>query len=122
LAGLVTVIIGVMALLGYNPETLLCSSAIVAGAGLLATGVSLIQWTPASGRKGRGDGDGRERAFFRSGGGAELSAGIGSGILGVMGLVLGSPVMFTLVAMLVAGAGLFFSGTAISAKVFRAPP
>lgn len=117
LAGGAGVVLGVLGLLGVATATLIPIAIIVFGGALLLGSSATADLSSLA------DPYGNERfAHFTrqatvAASGAQVLLGIASIVLGIIALVGIDPVTVTLVALLVLGASVFFSGTAVSSRM-----
>jgi hypothetical protein len=118
IAGAGAVVLGILALLGRNPITLLAASAITIGAGLLMAGGSMarlesrLRWEVARRSSGK-----MEDVVYASSG-SELIVGVGAIILGILALTGIDPLTLALVAVLSIGASLLMSGSSMASRLF----
>jgi hypothetical protein len=118
-AGVAALVLGILALLGLSPMTLLAISAIAAGAGLLmASGSmarleSLVRWETVH------DTESRMRDTIYAASGSEVLIGVGAIVLGILALTGHDPLTLVLVALLSIGASLLVSGSTIAGRFFR---
>jgi hypothetical protein len=117
LAGGAGVVLGILGLLGIGTAVLIPIAVIVfGGALLLGSGASVDLGTlTTSDAYGRFAHISRQATAAASG--AQVLIGIAAIILGILALVGIEPVPVTLVALLVLGASVLFSGTAISSRM-----
>lgn len=110
LGGVAGIVLGVLALLGVAPVTLLCVAAIALGCGLLLGGpgeVELERLAPADRPRPR------MTQALRASAGVMGVAGAVSAVLGILALIgVGPSLTMALVAMLVLGCGLVLGGAA----------
>lgn len=117
-AGAAAVVLGILALLGRDPITLLAASAITVGAGLLMAGGSMarlesrMRWEVARHSERR-----MEDVVYASSG-SELIVGVGAIILGILALTGIDPLTLSLVAVLSIGASLLMSGSSSASRLF----
>ena len=117
-AGVAALVLGILALLGLSPLTLLAISAIAAGAGLLmASGSmarleSLVRWETAH------DMESKMRDTVYAASGSEVLIGVGAIVLGILALTGHDPLTLVLVALLSIGASLLMSGSTIAGRFF----
>jgi hypothetical protein len=117
LAGGAGVVLGVLGLLGIGTGTLIPIALIVFGGALLlgsGTTVDLGTLTP-SGPEGRFAHVARQATVAASG--AQVLVGLAAIVLGILALVGVEPLPVTLVGLLVLGASVLFSGTALSSRM-----
>jgi hypothetical protein len=119
LGGLVGVVLGVLALVGINPLTLIAVAAIVYGASFLLGSGSTAHinssWAGVS----------EQREFFRdvtreaisAASGVQFLIGVGVITLGILALIGIAPLVLSLVAMLSAGFSDLLNGTAIMGRI-----
>lgn|GEM_PF-5614758 len=119
LTGLAAIVMGIFSIMGYNPSILLSVSALVMGAGLIATGISLVRRNAGGPKPSRTQGPRTGTlSLSQSNGALELIIGIAAGVFGILGLATGYPLTFALVAILAIGAAVFFNGTSMATKLF----
>jgi len=117
--GAVGIVLGILALIGISPLTLTSVSAIVYGGTLVLGGAvpSRLGWT------GHAPGGELSTAFQRATDtttGTQVLVGIGSVVLGILGLVwVGPTYTLILVAMLALGFAVFVSGAAVGSRVMQ---
>lgn len=116
--GAIGCVLGILSLLGIYPTALVSIAAIVYGGVLGAS--SLASYTVDVSLPWK---EGKSVTLFPGGvGGAagfQVMAGFASGILGILALVGLAPITLNLVAMLCVGSAIMFSGTAVSARIFK---
>jgi hypothetical protein len=117
LAGGAGVVMGVLGVLGMATATLIPIAIIVFGGALLLGSGSTVELGSFSvdGPRERFADLSRQAAAASSG--AQVLLGIAAIVLGIIALVGIDPVVVTLVALLVLGASVLFSGTAISSRM-----
>lgn len=114
--GLAAVALGILALLGVDPLTLMAVAAIVLGAGvLMAAGAAtrmeqMLQWMQPAGSERR------QHEMVATASASDVLVGLGAVVLGILALLGLSPLTLTLVAMIAVGATLLFSGSALTAR------
>jgi hypothetical protein len=117
-AGVAALVLGILALLGLSPMTLLAIAAIAAGAGLLmASGSmarleSLVRWETAH------DMAAKMHDTVYASAGSEVLIGVGAIVLGILALTGNDPLTLVLVALLSIGASLLMSGSTIAGRFF----
>lgn len=118
LCGAVGVALGILALIGVAPMTLLGSAAIVLGSGLLMAGdASERMHDLAVTYSGEGSRTARMTLeAVRLGSGPETAIGFASIVLGILSLAGVSPLRMVLVAMLALGCSVLLSGSAITGR------
>jgi len=110
LTGATGIVLGIIALLGNVPATLLAIGIIVLGAGfLLASNVTARVNAFLSRTSGR-----TETAFAAPG--MEVIVGLGAVVLGILALAGFSPAILILASTLSLGAGILLSGSTIAGK------
>jgi hypothetical protein len=114
--GMAALILGVLALIGIGPLTLLPVSILVLGAGLLFSGASMIIEQLRSYATAEVD-----RAQNAISGAASIHVIVGAGalILGVLGVVGPAPILVTLIGTMSVGFSLLLSGAALGARLPR---
>jgi hypothetical protein len=116
--GVIGIVLGTLALATISPAVLLPVAAIVFGASLLLGGVTqpdLVYLAPEKNPR-------FARMTFsaiQASGGVMVLVGVAAAVLGILGLVMGPPVMFALVAMLCIGFTLVLAGSALTARFVR---
>jgi hypothetical protein len=120
-AGLVGVVLGILALSGVNPLVVLPTAVTVyAGALLLggATQPDLVFLAPERNpRIAKLTYD-----AIQTSGGVMVLVGVAAAVLGILALLEVGPILtFTLVALLAIGAALLFAGGALTARLVRRP-
>jgi len=116
LGGIAVIVLGIVALLGLAPITLLCVSVIAYGGTLILGGGLLAVMTGSSGRENdRGDQVSRVAvAETRS---VEVLIGIGGVALGIIALVGINPMTLVLVSIIAYGAAILLTGSAITGRM-----
>jgi len=110
LAGAGAVVLGILALLGTMPATLLAISLIVIGGGALMSGNNVAQLNSMIARiSGRSE-------MMGGGAGIDVIVGIGAIVLGILVLAGFNPATLILVGTLSLGAGLLLSGSALAGR------
>ena len=114
--GVTGIVLGVLALIGIQPITLMAVAAIVFGASLLLSAASAARINSAAFQTSEQREAVREvmKGAVYSNGGLQIMAGIGVVTLGILTLTLMHNAMLPLVSMLVLGAAILFSGAAVS--------
>ena len=118
LAGIAGIVLGVLALLGINPLTLLSVAAIVLGAALLmASGAlarleSMTRWADVNTAERVSHG----AVYVASG--SDVIVGAGAVVLGILALTGHGSMTLLLVALLSVGAAVLLSGSSLAARVF----
>ncbi len=116
-AGASGAVLGLLALLGISPVTLLSVSAIVLGGALLMASASTAQLERAFDRMEIDEHERTHEAVYVASG-SDVMIGAGAIVLGILALAGHAPVMLALVAMLAVGAAGMLSGSAFAARVF----
>jgi hypothetical protein len=103
------IVLGILALLGVVPLTLLATSVLVYGAAFLLS----ASWTspatiPATGYQAG------EAPFLGSSG--HLLVGLSAAVLGILAIIGQAPLTLTLVGLLCLGTGAFFSGSSVGTR------
>lgn len=114
-AGIGAVTLGILSLIGLDPVTLLPVAAIVLGAGLLLSAAA-----PAAERNeevGYGRREEILRESFAAASGVHVLVGAGSAVLGILGVLGNSPLLFTMIATLSIGAAQLLTGATVGARV-----
>ncbi len=114
--GVTGIVLGVLALLGIQPMILLPAAAVVYGAAMIfgsgvMSRVDALMTGPLENRIA----EAVSREAILAATGAEIFVGLGSVLLGIVGLVGTWTLQVTLVATLITGAAIMFGGSAISA-------
>jgi hypothetical protein len=112
--GLAAITLGVLALLGIRPMLFLPIAVLALGAGLLFSGASAVV-ERVHNVVARG-GSNHPQDAVSGVGGVHLLVGGGALVLGILGILGGSPVLLTLIATLSVGAALMLSGAALGAR------
>jgi hypothetical protein len=118
MAGIAGAVLGVLALLGIKPLTLLSVAATVLGAALLtASGAlarleSLTRWADVSAAERAS----HDTVYVASG--ADVIVGAGAVVLGILALTGHDPMTLSLIAMLSVGAAVLLSGSSPAARIF----
>ena len=118
LAAVGGVVLGILALIGVSPLTLMPVSAIVLGGALLMVGGAaarvdaLTRSEIAAGSRSL-----VERTPYVATG-SDLLVGVGAVVLGILGLSGHDPLTLTLIAMLSMGAAVLLNGSTIAARLF----
>lgn len=122
LAGLAGVVLGILALLGTFPETLMAASVVVfGGALLLASGVTSRLNALVLEKAGIQEDAQRIAAeAVTVASGVQILLGLGALTLGVVALVGLVPLTLVLVGLLVSGAAVTISGTALASRMMAA--
>lgn len=115
LAGIAGIVLGVLALIGIAPTLLLPIAVIAFGAALVMGGA--ITSRVSTSYQGAVPGERFGRTALLGASGAEVLAGIGACVLGILALIGLSPMTLVLVALLTLGGALFLNGTAVGAKL-----
>ena len=117
LAGGAGVVLGILGLLGLGTATLIPIAVIVFGGALLlgSSATADLSTLGAPSMDERFAHIARQASVAASG--AQVLVGIASIVLGIIALVGIDPVLVTLVALLVLGASVLFSGTAVSTRM-----
>lgn len=118
LTGVAAIVLGILALLGIAPLTLLAVSAIVLGAGLLMASGSLARLERLiSSDALLGEHRLRHDTAYTATG-SEVLIGIGAIVLGILALLGLAPLTLTLVALIAVGAVELFSGSVLASGFF----
>jgi hypothetical protein len=117
LAGGAGVVMGILGVLGIGTPTLIPIAVIVFGGALLLGSGSTadLSTLTMSGPHGRVAQISRQAAVAASG--AQVLVGVAAIVLGIIALVGVDPVPVTLVALLVLGASVLFTGTALTGRM-----
>jgi len=117
LAGGAGVVLGILGLLGLGTATLIPIAIIVFGGALLlgSSATADLSTLGAPDAHERFAHIARQASVAASG--AQVLVGIAAVVLGIIALVGIDPVLVTLVALLVLGASVLFSGTAVSSRM-----
>lgn len=118
LAGVAGIALGILALLGIAPVTLVAVANIIFGAGLLlgSGATSRLNTIHTSYERGEGVQRLAREAVFVSAGGQVL-VGLAAIVLGILALLDLSPMLLCLVALLGVSGSVMLAGTAIGAKM-----
>lgn len=114
IAGLGAVTLGILALIGISPVTLLPVGAILLGAGLL---LSAGGPTVLSGRHGSGRAEVLAHDALAASSGVHALVGAGALILGIIGVIGSTPMLMTLIATLSVGAAQLLTGASIGGRM-----
>jgi hypothetical protein len=118
LAGICGITLGILALLGLAPVTLVAVANIVFGAGLLLGSGATSRLNSIHTTYERTDNVqrlAREAVFVSAGG--QVLIGVGAIVLGILALLDVSPMLLSLIGLLAVGGSVMLSGTAIGAKM-----
>lgn len=116
LAGLAGTVLGILALLGIAPVTLVSIAAIVYGAALVF-GSGTTARVNALSFGGENAQQVAARESVTSASGVQMLVGIGAGVLGILALLGNIPITLTLIAMLSIGGADLLSGGAIGSRM-----
>jgi hypothetical protein len=118
LAGLAGIVLGILALIGFDPVTL-CAVALIAfgAAELLGSAATSRNNATVFGRRDFGDSTQRviSEAVHVSAGG-QILAGLGAVVLGILSLLGFLPTTLALIGVLAIGCSLLITGSAIGAR------
>jgi len=122
LGGIGGIVLGILALLGVHPMTLVPIAAIAFGGTLLLGAGATARLNDLQIERACDEKETRHvaRAAVRSAEGMQVLAGVGSGVLGILALTGYDPMILGLVAMLSVGISDLMSGTAISGRMLSA--
>lgn len=112
--GAAAITLGVLALLGIRPTLFLPIAVLALGAGLLFSGATAVV-ERVHAVISRGEFEHPQDAISEVGG-VHMLVGGGSLVLGVLGVLGGSPILLTQIATLSMGAALMLSGAALGAR------
>ncbi len=120
IGGIAGVALGILAILGVDPMTLLAAAAIVFGAALLvgsaATArVNDLRLSVTTGVSDKAREIAREAVSGATG--AEVLVGLASVVLGILAIVTGGSLRLVLVAMLAVGAAILLAGSAVGTRI-----
>jgi hypothetical protein len=121
MAGAAGVVLGLLALLGIAPTVLPPVAAIVFGGALLVgsgVGARLSYLEVTNGRSQPGA-EAVAREAVSATAGAQVLTGLAAALLGILALVGYTPMVLTLVALLITGTVLVLSGTAVSGRILH---
>jgi hypothetical protein len=116
LAGTAAIALGILALVGVVPSTLLGIAALVLGVGLLAQSAAVYRLEATL--EFRAPSGVRMNQFVRTSSGTDAALGLGVIVLGILALTGPSALTLCLIAALAVGAALIFSGTSVAARIF----
>jgi len=123
LAGVAGVVLGILALLGYMPETLCAIALIAFGAGLTLGCLARRRFHATSvAHYGAGASHTAMRALHEATGvaaGGDLLIGVGAVVLGILALLGVYPVTLVLIGFLAVGGALMLGGSVAGKKVFH---
>lgn len=117
LVGAAGIILGILALIGMAPAILLSIAAMVLGAGLLVSSLSVAETEELAPTSDRADVERATAASVDTSVGARTIVGVGAIVLGLLALIGLTPATLILVAMLALGTAAFLTGTSMSAKM-----
>ncbi len=120
LASCAGIVLGVLSLLGIFPAVLLPVSAIVFGAGLILSSGTVARLNSFLVERGFADNNLSRRMAdecVSAAAGGQVLVGVAAVVMGIVGVCGVYPVTLSLVAFLVLGAGVLFTGSAVSAKL-----
>jgi hypothetical protein len=119
LGGAAGIVLGLLALLHVVPLTLMAVAAVVFGGALLlgSGATSRLEEATFSGTETTGIRAGVAHEAVAAASGAQVLAGLGSIVLGIIALVGIVPETLILVAMLTVGATILLSGSAVTARL-----
>ncbi len=122
LGGIGGIVLGILALLGVFPMTLVPIAAIGFGATLLLGAGATARLNDLQIERACDEKETRHvaRAAVRSAEGIQVLAGVGSGVLGILALTGYNPMILGMVAMLSVGLADLMSGAAISGRMISA--
>ncbi|MGH7024312.1 MAG: hypothetical protein ACREEB_12080 [Caulobacteraceae bacterium] len=120
-AGATAIVLGILALIGISSASLISALLIVAGAGLILSAGALSEFAELRAEMAGVDVAIRRmaRAAVSGAAGAQVLAGLGAVVLGILSLIPSIPPQAALmrVGMLVLGASLVVSGSALSGRM-----
>jgi hypothetical protein len=115
IVALAAIVLGVLSLLGIRPLTFLPIAILVLGASLLFSGATAIVERVRSIMVREGIEAPQDNISGAAG--VNMLVGAGALVLGILGVLGGSPVLLTLIATLSMGASLMLSGAALGARI-----
>lgn len=118
LASVASIALGIIALAGTNPLTLVNCAAIVLGAGLIFAAGSLARVDEMARRTRLVSSDNAGTAVMMGSMGTEALVGVGAIVLGIIGLAGHAPLIMATVAFLSLGGAAIMSGSTVAARVF----
>jgi hypothetical protein len=119
-AGAAAVILGILALVGIVPRILVATLVIVGGAGLILSAGAIQRMHSLRATQTTSGAYALTSAAVTSAAAAQVLAGLGAGVVGILALVnVGNPVALISAGLLVLGASITLSGTALSTKMLR---
>jgi hypothetical protein len=125
LAGIAGIVLGILALLGYMPETLCAVALIVFGGGLMLGSLARRRFHATSAEHfGEGASHTAMRALHEATGvssGGDVLIGVGAVVLGILALLGVYPLTLVLIGLLAVGGAVMFSGGLLGAKTFHFP-
>jgi hypothetical protein len=116
LAGTGAIALGILALVGVVPMTLLAVAALVLGVGLLAQSAAVYRLEATL--QFRAPAGVRVDQFVRTSSGTDAVLGLGAIVLGILALAGPSALSLCLVAAVAVGVAVVFSGTSVAARIF----
>ncbi|MGE0130576.1 MAG: hypothetical protein AB7U82_21060 [Blastocatellales bacterium] len=130
LGGVAGIVLGILALLGFHPITLLAASVIVLGCSLLLASGAMAKLTampisePAGHEMARYSEHTHHimRDTLYAASGSEALIGAGAIVLGILALSGFSPLTLILVALLAIGASILLAGSAVAGRMFESIP
>ena len=125
LAGIAGIVLGILALLGYMPETLCAVALIVFGGGLMLGSLARRRFHATSTEHfGAGASSTAMRALHEATGvatGGDLLIGVGAVVLGILALLGVYPLTLVLIGLLAVGGAVMLGGSVLGAKTFHFP-
>lgn len=120
LAGITGVVLGILALLGLDPQVLMSAAAIVFGSALVFSSGSMARLNELKAQQTGAELTAQMvvKGAASAASGAQIFTGLGSVILGILALSGIQPMTLTLVALLAVATAVLLSGTAVGGKVF----
>jgi hypothetical protein len=119
LAGVATVVLGILALLRIAPITLLAVATIVLGAAMLMASGAMARLESLARTEPLGAEHPKTHDVVYAATGSEVLVGVGAVVLGILALSGHAPLTLVLVALLSIGASVLVSGSALAARFFE---
>lgn len=117
LAGMAGIVLGVLALLGMSPLTMMSIAVIAFGAAMLFGGGETLRISRLGSEMEHGSIQHLAGLAARSAAGAETMVGIGAVVLGILALTSAEPLVFILSGLLILGAAQLITGLMESGRM-----
>jgi hypothetical protein len=118
MAGLAAIVLGILAVLGADPGTLLNCAAIALGAGMILASGSLLRLEEMTRRAAAQAKESAPAPTMYMSGSTEALVGGGTMVLGIIGLAGHAPIILASVAFLSLGAIAVVSASAVATRMF----